>query len=94
MRRSEVALTLIICHALRRLQDKINAQRIEWKYDFPIRSLRENSHVQQRTHIAVDRFHVAPSPARGFTYRNRARPGKRIQEFPALGGQDLKEQCG
>ena len=62
-----------------RIQDKINAKRINPKYDLSIFGIAEDSRLQQRTHIAVLCIHVSPGPAGLLAERHWTSPGHALK---------------
>jgi hypothetical protein len=67
---------------------------IERENDIPVGFALEEASIEQRMHIAMDCFDVAPNPARHLADGHAPLPCHGLEELPPLCCQNLPQQFG
>src|SRR5258706_4203784 len=75
-----------------RMQHHVDMDGVEGKDYESILGLAQDAGVEQRTHVAVHRLHVAIHPARRFADRQRSCTGEGAGQFQSLCREKSKQQ--
>src|SRR5882757_1114041 len=87
-------LTAMARSVLCRLQQEFDLHRIEWELDpAPVVPVDQTGRRKSR-HVAVYGLYVATHASRRLTDGNRSSAAQRLQQLPALGGENAPQQLG
>ena len=65
---------------------------VKWENDVTIVGLLKKACIQERVDVAVHRFHIPLRPARCFPNGHSSCAGHKLEQFPALAGEDFEKK--